>query len=854
MKYGIRASLVSATAIAAAVCGLTLASPSTSWAQARTYPFDIPPEDGAKALNDFSRQSGVQLLFPFDLAAKANVPGLKGTYTRQEALNTLLAATGLEVASQTDDTISLRVKERPGTTGPAETPTEVIVTGTHIRGGNPTAPVHTVTRADIEASGYTQLGDVIHSLPENFGGGQNPGIIGASRVNINNQNYSNETTVNLRGLGADATLTLLNGHRLSSDGYFQGADISGIPLAAVQRVEIVADGTSALYGSEAVAGVANVILRKTYNGAQVSASYGAATQGGGASRTVNALVGTAGANGYILGNIEYQKSDGIFASQRSATSGVKPQTTVLQPQTRKSAFLAGGRDLTDRLSIAFDALVSDRSNLSVQQYPSYVYTASMDTPAYSGSVSADYRLTDHWRLHATAVASGSHNSQDLAIPAFAYTAHGYFRNAVKYGEVTADGPIAHLPGGDVKAAIGGGYRREDFRSASPGESSYFLGGRHVAYLYGELSIPVVAPSADRTGFHAMDVSLSARAEDYSDLGKSTNPRIGIRYVPLNDLALRATWGKSFKAPSFFQLHSMSLLYAYAATTSGYTGPVSGATVLIAQGGNVDLKPERSTSWTLGADYTPAANPFLKLSATYFDIDYRDRVVQPINQTTQGLSNPIYAPFAIFNPTQAQIDAAFADADLFTNYSGAAYDPAKVVGILLDRYTNATAQTVRGMDLSYRQSFASSFGTFDVFGNATWIRLKQQTIISLPFQQLSGTIGNVPKFKARGGVTWRRGGLSATLVGNYVAAETDAGVSPAVPIGSWTTADLNLSYAFGGLKAAPSGLRLGLAISNLFDKKPPYAVSPALSYAGVHYDSTNTSVIGRFVTLSVTKDW
>ncbi len=115
----------------------------------------------------------------------------------------------------------------------------------------------------------------------------------------------------------------------------------------------------------------------------------------------------------------------------------------------------------------------------------------------------------------------------------------------------------------------------------------------------------------------MDVSLSARAEDYSDLGKSTNPRIGIRYVPLNDLALRATWGKSFKAPSFFQLHSMSLLYAYAATTSGYTGPVSGATVLIAQGGNVDLKPERSTSWTLGADYTPAANPFLKTVGDLF---------------------------------------------------------------------------------------------------------------------------------------------------------------------------------------------------------------------------------------------
>lgn len=853
MTHGSRSSVVSMTAITVAVCGILLATPLPGWAQSQVFSFDIPAEDGAHALNDFSRQSGVQLLFPYEVAAKVDVPAIKGSYTRQDALKTLMAVTGLEVASESDTTISLRVRTMTVSQAQETTP-DVVVTGTHIRGANPTAPVHTVTRAEIDASGFIQLGDVVHSLPENFGGGQNPGIIGASRVNINNQNYSNETTINLRGLGADATLTLLNGHRLSSDGYFQGSDISGIPLAAVQRVEIVADGTSALYGSEAVAGVANIVLRKTYSGAELSASYGTATQGGGATRTVNALVGTAGARGYLLGNLEFQKGDGLFAGQRAATSGVKPKTTLLQPQTRTSAFLAGGYDVTDRLSLAFDALVSDRSNQSVQQYPSYVYTAAMNTPSYSGSVSADYRLSDHWRLRATGVASGSHNSQHLAIPAFGYTGRGYFRNAVKYAEVTADGPVAHLPGGDVKGAIGGGYRSEEFRSASPGESSYFVGGRHVGYLYGEVSIPVVAPSAARTGLHALDVSLSGRAEDYSDLGRSTNPRIGIRYVPHNDLALRATWGKSFKAPSFFQLHSMSLLYAYAATTSGYTGSMPGAVVLIAQGGNVDLRPERSTSWTLGADYAPVANPFLKVSATYFDIDYSDRVVQPINQTTQGLSSPIYAPFVVSNPSPSQIDAAFADAGLFTNYSGAPFDALKVVGILEDRYTNATAQTVRGVDLSYRQSFASGSGTFDAFANATWIRLEQQTIVSLPFQRLSGTIGNVPKFKARGGVTWRRGRLAATLVGNFVAAETDNGVAPAVPVDSWTTTDLNLLYTVGQGRAKRSGLKLGLAISNLFDKKPPYAVSPAISYAGVHYDSTNASVVGRFVTLSVSKAW
>ncbi len=853
MKNGTRTSLVSNAAVAALICGIILAGPSVAWAQAKTYAFDIPAEDGAKALNDFSKQSGVQLLFPYDAAAKATVPALKGTFTRQEALNTLLTATGLEIASATDTTISLKVKESPGT-GEGTGDTDVIVTGTHIRGKNPTAPVHIVTRSDIDASGYTKLGDVVQSLPENFGGGQNPGIIAASRVSFNNQNYSNEATINLRGLGADATLTLLNGHRLSSDGYFQGSDISGIPLAAVQRIEIVADGSSALYGSEAIAGVANIILRKTYNGTQLAANYGVSTQGGGATRTVSALTGMAGDKGYWLGSIEIQKNDGIAASQRRVTSGVTPLSSLIQPQTRKSAFFAGGRDMTDRLSIDFDLLISDRANAGIQQYPGYVFSQRMHTPAYSGSISADYRLGDSWRLHATAVASGSRNSQVAQIPVFNYTGRGYYKNAIRYGEVAADGPLLALPGGPLKGAFGVGYREETFQSGRPPSSAHFTGGREVAYLFGELSIPVFAPSEDRPGVYALDVSLSGRAEDYSDLGQSANPRIGVRYQPVPDVSLRATWGKSFKAPSFLQLNSESGLYAYAAPTSGYTGPVAGAIVLIAQGGNVELKPERSTSWTFGADYVPTAIPSLRLSATYFDIDYQDRVVQPITQTTQGLSDPIYAPFVIFDPTLAEIDAAFAAADRFTNFTGGTYDATKVVGILQDRYTNATAQTVKGLDVSYRQSFESSLGVFDAFANATWLELKQKTIVSMPIRTLSGTIGSAPEFKARGGVTWRNGGLSTTFVGNFVAAETDNGVSPPVPVASWTTADLNLSYVVGHGAAKPSGLRLGLAISNLFDKKPPYAVSPSISYAGIHFDSTNTSVIGRFITLSVTKDW
>ncbi|NJC00036.1 outer membrane receptor for ferrienterochelin and colicin [Sphingomonas trueperi] len=82
---------------------------------------------------------------------------------------------------------------------------------------------------------------------------------------------------NLRGLGSDATLTLINGHRLPYDAVNQGVDISIIPLAALERIEVITDGASALYGSDAVGGVANLILRRDYDGLLTSARVGAST-------------------------------------------------------------------------------------------------------------------------------------------------------------------------------------------------------------------------------------------------------------------------------------------------------------------------------------------------------------------------------------------------------------------------------------------------------------------------------------------------------------------------------------------------------------------------------------------------
>src|SRR5690606_30755313 len=112
------------------------------------------------------------------------------------------------------------------------------------------------------------------SIPQNFNGGQNPGVAGGGNQGVGNENASSSSALNLRGLGPAATLTLLNGHRLAYDTVGQGVDISQIPLNAIDRIEIVPDGSSALYGSDAVGGVANVILRRDYDDLYASARLG----------------------------------------------------------------------------------------------------------------------------------------------------------------------------------------------------------------------------------------------------------------------------------------------------------------------------------------------------------------------------------------------------------------------------------------------------------------------------------------------------------------------------------------------------------------------------------------------------
>ena len=147
---------------------------------------------------------------------------------------------------------------------PSEESVERIqVTGSHIKRIDieGPSPVQILDRSDLDRSGYNSVADVLRDTTANSFG---------SLREASGSNASNVAHVNLRGLGSSSTLVLLNGQRLPSNAVTGSVDLNLIPMAAVERIEVLKDGASALYGSDALGGVVNIITRKDFSGTEAS--------------------------------------------------------------------------------------------------------------------------------------------------------------------------------------------------------------------------------------------------------------------------------------------------------------------------------------------------------------------------------------------------------------------------------------------------------------------------------------------------------------------------------------------------------------------------------------------------------
>jgi iron complex outermembrane receptor protein len=872
---------------------------SSADAQEAKVILDIKPQPLRQALQAFGAQSGLQVLFRSEGLSLDGItsPEVSGELSAKQALDRLLSRTGLRyefinshtvrISSASDTSAKttsqlLHKSEDPnlllaqindaGASANADSQTipnsqdglssskdegkdkleEIVVTGTHIRGVAPSSPVLTITREDIDQSGYTSIGDVMRSLPQNYSGGNSPQLTLGSAPGIDNTGtFSGGSTPNLRGLGSGSTLTLVNGHRLADDTLNGAVDISLIPLAAIERMEVVTDGASAAYGSDAVAGVVNIILKKDYNGSQTSILGGGTAQGGGTEKQINQLLGKTWTTGSLLFDYEFDRTNPIYSTQRDYTLQAATPTTLLPESSRNSFFLSGSQNFGERVSAFVDATYAYRILRDSTSYAGEDYTFNQDVSVhqYSAAFGIDVLLPGNWQLRPTVdLAEQRSFDTQSSIPYYPVPALT-FEGRTSTFEAVADGPLVELPAGAVRAAVGGGYRRQTFAYLEQGSAPAVDTGRGVEYGYAELAVPLFSPAMG-AWIRKLDLSISGREEHYSDFGHEGVPQFGLAYSPADPVKLRATWGKSFRAPPLYALFSEK--GGYLQTIANPASATGSSTALVENGGDSSLRPETAKTWTVGIDYDSELLKGLHLSATYYDIAYINRISR-IPTVYSALTDPLFAPFVTPSPSAAlQQSVINAFGPNFYNYTNSTYNPSEVVALINNELVNVARQDINGVDLTANYKRPIYIGSLEIFANASYLDLRQQFVPLAPEVEVSGQAFEPAKIRARAGSSWSIGPFGLTGIVNFTGSEVNPYQPNDAHIASWTTVDLQLNFR-PQWSGALAGFQAAVSVQNVFDRDPPYVLFDQY-VAGLHYDPTNASVLGRFVSLRLSKEF
>ncbi|MGA9797075.1 MAG: TonB-dependent receptor [Rhizomicrobium sp.] len=313
----------------------------------------IPAEDAGAAIQDFTKQSGLQVFAPAEDLRGIRTNAVQGSLSPLEAAHRLVAGTGLEIVQTGDNAITIR---RPTTQISAPSADEaanggaveeVVVTGSRIkRAGFDTLEAAIVTSSEqIQQRGYTNILDALQATP-GFGvpGSSSLGA-GQGRLGIG------QSFANFFGLGSQRTLTLVNGRRFVSSNTAAGGsgsnaspgsqvDLNLIPVGLVDHVETVAIGGAPVYGADAIAGTVNIILKDHYEGAELTAQYGISDQGDAENQTYRALFGANFDNdrGNVVFSAEYNKQDSLRMSDRFGLLYALPNPADTGPNDGIPAF------------------------------------------------------------------------------------------------------------------------------------------------------------------------------------------------------------------------------------------------------------------------------------------------------------------------------------------------------------------------------------------------------------------------------------------------------------------------------------------------------------------------------------
>lgn len=449
------------------------------------------------------------------------------------------------------------------------------------------------------------------------------------------------------------------------------------------------------------------------------------------------------------------------------------------------------------------------------------------------------------------------------------------------GSVKFEGGIFELPGGQARLAFGAEYEGTEHRFLNHGTNGRSTSNppaygvvrdtssdRDVTAAFVEAYLPV----AD-----TVTLNLAVRNDDYSDFGSTTNPRLGVSFEPTESLTLRATVAEAFRAPTLVE-RDPGVLQQFRRSNYSNDGshdvPVSNAArgttyVLYKIGNTLGLQPETADMWTAGLDFTPEAINGLRLSATYYSVDYSNRIERLPNETSalaNSQNRALYDPFirlasqpdtcvagdfSTYNPVYSDF------VDVPADLRGSAAGDCGLEAIILSGLRNTSAVVQSGLDLQVNYDWSTPVGEWGIrFNGAKVLGLERALVPGAEMVEQLDRIGFQNSTRMSGRVIFRTGNwyasVDATVVGSYVndlpITVNGVALEPST-VPSWTTLGANVVYEvpLGEGNNATDGLRIGLSVDNLADRDPPIVLNGDRAV-----DYNNHNIFGRIWSLSLQK--
>jgi iron complex outermembrane recepter protein len=412
------------------------------------------------------------------------------------------------------------------------------------------------------------------------------------------------------------------------------------------------------------------------------------------------------------------------------------------------------------------------------------------------------------------------------------------RTTLRSVAVQAQGSLWQLPGGVMRLALGSEYREEEMHSSArptgAGELELYPGAtRDVGALFGELYVPLVGEASERAGAQQLALSAAARYEDYSDFGDTINPKLGILWRPTPDLALKANWGTSFRAPSLRELTFLSFVSSdlFVLDPNAPGGPADVFADVI-EGGNRDLREETAKTYTISAEYTPARLEGLHFSLTRFHIDYEDR----IRGSLDGIDVNTLLQFESVLPEGTIVRA-----------------PNGTLEVINVTNINSAHTIMSGYDAAAGHYWSTQrWGSFDLSASTTFIsRYDDQLISGSRVLDFAGRVGSTPDWRGSIGLVWSSGPWSTAVFVHHTDGLRNEDIDPRIvrrTVASQTITDLQLSYTSRSGGSWLHGFTARLGATNLFDERPPFVDGPQR----FGLDIQNSSVRGRTIYLRLSK--